>query len=41
MRAIFHITGNVDVTMKLFKINGNVDSKYSATGFLNGTEKLV
>ena len=37
MRAIFHIPGNVDVTIKLFMINFNGGSKYSATGFMNGT----
>ena len=40
MRLIFHITGNVDVTIKLFMINVNGDSKYSATGFMNDTRIL-
>ena len=41
MRAIFHIPGNVDVTIKLFMINVNGDSKYSGTGFVNDTEILT
>ena len=41
MRAIFLIPGNVDVTIKLFMININDDSKYSATGFMNETGILT
>ena len=41
MQVIFHIPGNVDVTIKLFfdKLNG--DSKYLATGFINDTRILL
>ena len=37
MRAIFHTPGNADVTIKLFMMSVNGDSKYSASGFINDT----
>ena len=40
IRAIFHIPGNAGVTTKLFMINVNGDSKYSATGVINDAEIL-
>ena len=40
MPAIFHIPGNVDMTIKLFVINVNCNFKYLATGFMNDTGML-
>ena len=40
MPVIFHIPGNVDMTIKLFMINVNGNFKYLATGFMNDNGML-